>query len=285
MKKALLVLMLILIFSPLALAHADGPIYYFIKVEGNGGPFFKLSINGKTIMEGTPIDKYNIPLHVTRDLKNGINRMQVEYLSDEKEALTIILEGRERRENKKTGQVLFTSPAGESQGKIAKKEIQFKVELTLLNEGMFIMSDHDRQSIKELVRNFYNAISKKDKRKALAFFETAAKEEGVIYPEYVKFYLDTLASSFDQLFPSPEFKMEPLELKGFMFKTRGEIATASHADGSPIFQSREVEVMEDMVYMEDGVETHKKTKVKTKIEPESFAFKKYNGKWEFSFDY
>lgn len=283
MKKWLLLIIFTLVLSQTA--QAEGPVYYFLKVEGKADPLFDLSINGKTIMKGIPADKFNIPVHITRELKNGVNLMKVEYVSDPNESLTIILESREQKESLKSGQVIFTSPAGETQGNAVKKEIPFNVELTFIDESMFILSGTDRQSMKELIQDYYNAIGKKNKKKALAFFETAAREESAIYPEYAKLYLDTLETTLGRLFSSPEFRMEPLDLNGFMFKTHGKIATAQHADGTPVFQSNEAQVTEDIVTMEDGIEVHKKQKVKIKLDPESFSFKKYNGKWNFTFEY
>lgn len=242
---------------------ADAPEeFYFLKVGGRAAPLTRVAVNGAPVLRGM-LQSVSLPVPVTRQLKAGSNTLEVEYISDAQQGLTVVVERRRRGSPQREDVARLTSAPGETQGKSAVRTARFTLAQAPPARKALTLTEGDREQIRALIRTHYDALARRDSTAASRVFETAVNNAREVYPEGVEFHDRVMGDASRRILASPKFKMRPLRLEKLDFRVNGDVVTVGRSDGQPIFESEEIE--------ED--------KSKTKLEPRGLLFQQAAGKW------
>lgn len=113
----------------------DDGAYYFFLMKGKAAFLWQVSLNGNKVIEGTLIS-IELPLPVTKYVREGTNTLDILYTSDAQEGLTLIIERRRKGSSAREEVLRFTSRAGETEGKKARKLINFPLDGTTVVDGL-----------------------------------------------------------------------------------------------------------------------------------------------------
>lgn len=258
-----LLAILLLGLSAASAAAAEAPEeFYFLKVGGRAAPLTRVAVNGAPVLRGT-LQSVSLPVQVTRHLRAGPNALEVEYISDTQQGLTVVVERRRRGSPQRDEVARFASAAGESRGKPAARTVRFTLAQAPPARRPLALTETDKEQIRGLIRTHYDALARRDSTAASRVFEVAASNAREVYPEGVEFHQRVMDDAVRRMLASPQFKMRPLKLEKLEFRVDGDLVTVERSDRLPIFESAEID--------ED--------KSKAKLEPRGLLFQQSAGKW------
>ncbi len=271
-------ILLCVIASLMALPAAwgqDRAEYHFLRVDGKAAFLERVTLNGSPVLSGTLIS-VSLPIYVDKYLKDGQNKLELEYTSDTTEGLTVVVETRTRGPQK-TEVVKFQSAAGETGGKKVTKTIPFLVRLQPPAPPISL-TDEDRQAILTLLQTQYAILARRDPAGLRGLYDKAIREEKLIYPEGVEFFKIVLDESL-KMFANPQFRMKPFDPAGLEFTIGGQVVRVGRRDRSPVMESDPVEIEDEIILTQNGKEVRQKTKMQSQVSAVNIAFQKYDGRW------
>lgn len=272
-------ILLCVIVSLLALPAAwgqDGTAeYHFLRVDGKAAFLDRVAINGSPVLSGTLV-AVSVPVYVDKYLKDGQNKLELEYTSDATEGLTVVVETRTRGP-RTTEVVRFQSAAGETGGRKVTKTIPFRLRLQPPAPPISL-TDGDREAILALLQAQYAILARRDSAGLRGLYAKAMQEEKLIYPEGVEFFRTVLDESL-KMFANPQFRMKPFDPAGLAFTIDGQVVRVGRTDGSPVMASDPVEIEDEIVSTQNGKEVRQKTRMQSQVSAVSIPFQKYDGRW------
>lgn len=249
---------------------------YFLCMSGKAVELTAVSLNGEKIHGGKLVTQnlpHMLPELVTSKLRDGMNVLEVEYISDPAEGLNIWVEERRRGASPVTV-VTFKSAAGDSQGDSKKKLVPFQAHPR--NAPPLVLTDADRQILRNLIQDYYHALDRRDTAAVSAFLAPAAEEARAVYPEVLDWVTvgDKMTTALIQ---DKQFKMLPWEESELQFDIHGNYVKVKRSDGKPLLAS--VEVQEDVSKMNKPGDEGKVISLSSQIAPIDLSFKKIDGRW------
>lgn len=265
---------------------ADLQEYYFLHVQGKGMPVKEIVLNGVSVLGGSVVS-LSLPINVTRQIKQGLNELKVDFVSHGTEGLVTIME-RRTPGPKKTEVARLSVAANESQGKPICKELAFNIDPAPYPPPKIQLTQDDEKEILALVDEYYQALKSKNAAKLRALYGPSLKKEEKIYPEGAKFFNKVLTKEI-ALMRREEIKMEDFSTSDVMLEQEDDKIKALRKDRKPMMQSNEIELNVEPILAEVTEESKGKGK-KTKISKEPLAikqrlvttkllFRKVDGKW------
>lgn len=266
---------------PLAAPGEPLPVY-FLRMSGKAVELTAVSLNGEKIHGGKLVTQnlpHMLPELVTSKLRDGMNVLEVEYISDPNEGLNIWVEERRRGASPITV-ATFKSLAGDSQGDSKKKLVPFQAHPR--TAPPLVLTEDDRQALRKLVEDYYHALDRRDTAAVSAFLAPAAEEARAIYPEVMD-WLTMGDKMTTALIQDKQFKMLPWEESALQFDVQGNYVKVKRSDGKPLLSS--VEVQEDVSQMNKPGDQGKILSLSSKIAPTDLPFKKIDGRWRMALPY
>jgi hypothetical protein len=258
-------------------ASAERAEYYFLTVAGRGAPISRVALNGTPVLAG-PIVSLSLPAHVTPALRSGSNTLEVEFVSDAQEGLTLTLERRRKSGPEREEVAKIAATKAESQGKRVKKAVTFAAKLPPAPKPL-LLTDADREEIRRLIQAQHEALSRKDADATARLYAAAVAEARTVYPEGVLFHQKVIDEAVRKMLANPAFRMRPLRLEHLQFQAHGEAVVVERTDRQPIFESEEVDVVEEAVVMHEGKETRTQERSTTRLAPTRLFFQRAQGRW------
>lgn len=255
-------------------AHPQVLEYHFLTVKGKARPLQRVALNGMTVLSGTLIS-VRLPVYVDNYLKSGQNELEIEYTSDEAEGLTIAVEARTSGP-KKREIVRLSSVAGETGGKKVTKAISFTAHVR--PPRPVALTDADRQAIAAVLQTQYTVLAQRDAVGLRRLYERTMREGTQIYPEGVEVFRSVL-DDWRKMLANPKFRMKPFQATGWRFSVDGEVMRVTRANGTPVMESDQVEIDEDVTFTRNGKEVHETQRVQSQIRMMRAAVRKYDARW------
>lgn len=256
-----------------ALPAAAGPgdvEYQFLRSEGAG--LHRVALNGATVASGSAIS-LSLPVYITKYLRDGPNELEVEYTSDTRVGLSVVIETRAQGPRREQVARFYSAP-GETGGDRVAKTLPFTIHLR--PQAALRFTDADEQAIMALLHTYYNTLARRDGAALRKLYEKAVGEEAQIYPEGIGLFQWVLNDSL-RVIASPQFRMKPFQRTGLRFSVAGQVVVVTRPDQSPVVESETVELDDENVPPQAGRAGGEKTK--SSLKPVSLSFKRYDGRW------
>ncbi len=261
--------------------------YYFLLVQGKGMPVKSIVLNGVNVLGGSVVS-VSLPINVTRQIKQGLNKLTVDFVSHENEGLVTIMERRRPGPKKLELARLAVNP-NESQGKQLSRELAFNVDPAPVAPMKIDLTQTDEKQILDLVNEYYGALKDKDAGRLRALYGPALRKEQKIFPEGARFFNKILTKEI-ALMRRNEIKMEPFNIEDVMLEQEEDKIKVVRKDRKPMMQSNEIELSIEPIFSEvkaNGKAEAKKEKEKEKETQQAkqrlvttkLLFRKLDGKW------
>ncbi len=229
--------------------------YYFLLVEGKGMPVKQIIVNGVNVLGGSVIS-LSMPINVTKQIKQGLNELKVDYVSHETEGLVAIMEKRVPGPKKFEIARLILKPK-ESQGKQVHKELAFNIDPAPVVPLKIDLSKEDEREILNIVEQYYGALKSKNASKLRSLYAPALRREDKVCPEGAQFFNKVLNKEIALLRRS-DIKMDEFNINDVMLEQEEDKIKALRKDRKPMMMSNEIDLQVEPIYSE--IKEEKKSK-------------------------
>lgn len=235
---------------------------YFLRIAGRALPLRSATIQGVNVL-GSPILLLNLPINITGYLKAGANEISLDYVSDPKSELTVIVE--KRTAGPKIEEIArLTVPKDESKGATAHKVLSFNMpagETTAIAS----LSDSDKQAILAEFEKYYKALAEHQPEALKELYKNSLESERKLSPENARFF-DKVLGHEAQLIKNPQIQVLPLDKEGLTFKIEGDKVKLFRESKKPLLESNEVETPQSKLLVEVS---DPKSRVKAASDPKA----------------
>lgn len=199
---------------------------------GQGG--YAFSINGQPVLRNQRIP--GLPVYVSPLLKDGANVLEVQFTSDARQPMEIVIEERYPSGAPARELARFQALAGQ----FPEQTIQ-QVEFTAHPRAIpnVQLTEKDRADIIELIKHFHETLTTRVPENVTALFGPAIDAVRGIYPEGANFAHREM-TNLGEVTQFALFKMEPFDPEGLEFQVRGNVATVYRQNGNAVLRSNEV---------------------------------------------
>ena len=220
---------------------------YFITFTGSARSVSKAKLNGQNVLSA-PIVTLTLPVNVSGYLVPGANELALEYISNPKDAMTILIEKRTVGPKKEEVAKVVLA-ANESNGAAAKKTVSFNLPKDQPSRAIKSLSDDDKKAIEKELQNYWAALNERKPDKLKALYKDSLDDERKLSPESAA-YFDKILNREASLLRNPSIKLAPLEPAGLTFKIEGDTVKLYREDKKPLLTSNEVDVQIEPVMIE-----------------------------------
>ncbi len=237
---------------------------YFLTFNGRALPVKQASINGAGILTA-PIISLTLPVNISGFVRPGLNELAVEYISDAKTPMNLLVEKRTAGP-KKEELAKLVLPADQSSRAMTTKKISFSLPSDQVTSKIEKLSDDDKKSIEQELQNYWNALSEHKGERLKAIYKDSLDDERKLCPESASFF-DKILVREASVLRNPAIKLEPLDTTGLNFKVEGDRVKLYREDKKPLLVSNEVDVQTEPVMVEvqgKGKTQSQSAKAKTK---------------------
>lgn len=276
MRSLMALLVLCIMMTQVTFTQDKNARYYFLKIEGKASQLKKVSVNGRTVLEGT-ITSVQMPLPITRSLQEGTNTLHLEFISHPDEELSLHIEQRTINSRMSLDHWSFRPDA--SKGKLTKQSLTFHIPQGALPRYATKLTPVDQEQIRQLIRQQHQAFAQRDYTAIQRLFQTSIAQESLIYPEGARFYKSILEFAFKDIISNPKFKMMPLQLDNLQFITEGDLVIVRRSDGKAVLQSYEMREDAEILHGKGKQQWSSKSRMTSQLAAEQLHFKRYNGRW------
>lgn len=274
--KSLMVLLALCITTQITFTQDKNAKYYFLKIEGKASQLKKVAVNGHTILGGT-ITSVQMPLPITRSLREGANTLKLEFISHPDEGLAFHIE--QRTVNSRVALDNWSFRANASKGKLTTQSLAFNIPKGSFTTQLVKLTPADQEKIRQLIREQHQAFAKRDYTAIQRLFHTSIAQESLIYPEGARFYKSILEFALKDMINDPRFKMMPLQLNNLTFTVEGDLVIVRRSDGKAVLQSNEIKENMETLHGKGKQQWGSKSNMTSQLAAEQLHFKRYNGKW------
>ncbi|CAN5118323.1 hypothetical protein BH11CYA1_BH11CYA1_39760 [soil metagenome] len=220
---------------------------YFISFYGSARSLSQAMLNGQNVISA-PIVTLTLPVNISGYVVPGANELVINYISNPKDAMTILIEKRTVGPKKEeVARVVLA--ANESNGSAAKKTIAFNLPKDQPSRAINSLSDDDKKAIEKELQNYWTALNERKPDKLRAIYKESLDDERKLSPESAA-YFDKILNREASLLRNPGIKLAPLENTGLTFKIEGDAVKLYREDKKPLLTSNEVDVQIEPVMVE-----------------------------------
>lgn len=220
---------------------------YFISFNGSARSVSQAKLNGQNVISA-PIVTLTLPVNISGYLVPGANELVLDYISNPKDAMTILIEKRTVGPKKEEVAKVVLA-ANESNGAAAKKTISFNLPKDQPSKAIKNLSDDDKKAIEKELQNYWTALNERKPDKLRAIYRDSLEDERKLSPESAA-YFDKILNREASLLRNPGIKLAPLEPTGLTFKIEGDAVKLYREDKKPLLSSNEVDVQIEPVMIE-----------------------------------
>lgn len=234
---------------------------YFLRIAGRALPLRSATIQGVNVL-GSPILLLNLSINISGYLRPGVNEISLDYVSDPKSELTVILE--KRTSGPKIEEVVrLTVPRDESKGATAHKTMTFNIP-SGETSAITSLTDSDKQAILAEFEKYHRALSQHQPEALRDLYKDSLETERKLSPENARFF-DKVLGRESQLIKNPQIQLLPLDKEGLSFKIEGDKVKLFRENKKPLLESNEIETPQNKLLIE--VSDPGKSKAKTAKAP------------------
>lgn len=220
---------------------------YFISFNGSARSVSQAKLNGQNVLSA-PIVTLTLPVNISGYLVPGANELVLDYISNPKDAMTILIEKRTVGPKKEEVAKVVLA-ANETNGAAAKKTISFNLPKDKPSKAIKSLSDDDKKAIEKELQNYWTALNERKPDKLRAIYRDSLEDERKLSPESAA-YFDKILNREASLLRNPGIKLAPLEPTGLTFKIEGDAVKLYREDKKPLLTSNEVDVQIEPVMIE-----------------------------------
>lgn len=220
---------------------------YFISFNGSARSVSSAKLNGQNVLSA-PIVTLTLPVNISGYLVPGANELVLDYISNPKDAMTILIEKRTVGPKKEEVAKVVLA-ANESNGAAAKKTISFNLPKDQPTRAIKSLSDDDKKAIEKELQNYWAALNERKPEKLRAIYKSSLDDERKLSPESAA-YFDKILNREASLLRNSNIKLAPLEPSGLTFKIEGDTVKLYREDKKPLLTSNEVDVQIEPVMVE-----------------------------------
>lgn len=235
---------------------------YFLTFNGRALPVKQASLNGQALLTA-PIVSLTLPVNVSGYVKPGLNELAVDFTSDPKAAMDIIVEKRVAGP-KKEELAKLTLAANQSNGQPQTQKISFNVPKDAPTAAISQLTDSDKKAIEKQLQNYWKALSERKADKLRGLYRESLENERKLCPENASFF-DKILNKEVLAIRNQNIKLEPVDTTGLSYKVEGDKVKLYREDKKPLVVSNEVDVQIDPVMIEvRGKQAAVRTRTKTR---------------------
>ncbi len=220
---------------------------YFLTFNGRAMPVKQATINGAGILTA-PIITLTLPVNISGFVRPGLNELAVEYISDTKTPMNLLVEKRTAGP-KKEELAKLVLPADQLSRAMTTQKISFSLPSDQATSKIESLSDDDKKAIEREFQNYWNALNEHKGDKLKAIYKDSLDDERKLCPESASFF-DKILVREASVLRNPAIKLEPLDTAGLSFKIEGDRVKLYREDKKPLLVSNEVDVQSDPVMVE-----------------------------------
>lgn len=220
---------------------------YFISFNGSARSVSSAKLNGQNVLSA-PIVTLTLPVNISGYLVPGANELVLDYISNPKDAMTVLIEKRTVGPKKEEVAKVVLA-ANESNGAAAKKTISFNLPKDQPARAIKSLSDDDKKAIEKELQNYWTALNERKPEKLRAIYKCSLDDERKLSPESAA-YFDKILNREASLLRNSNIKLAPLEPSGLTFKIEGDAVKLYREDKKPLLTSNEVDVQIEPVMVE-----------------------------------
>jgi hypothetical protein len=235
---------------------------YFLSFDGRALPVKQAAINGQPILSA-PIVSLTLPVNVSGYVKPGLNELTVDFTSDPKVAMNIVIEKRTPGP-KKEELAKLSLAANQSNGAPQTQKISFNLPKDASVSAISELSEADKKAIEKQLQNYWTALSERKAEKLRALYRDSLEGERKLCPENASFF-DKILNKEASVIRNQNIKLDPVDTTGLSYKVEGDKVKLYREDKKPLVSSNEVDVQIDPVMIEvQGKKGQSSAKAKTK---------------------
>jgi hypothetical protein len=144
---------------------------YFISFNGSARSVSSAKLNGQNVLSA-PIVTLTLPVNISGYLVPGANELVLEYISNPKDAMTVLIEKRTVGPKKEEVAKVVLA-ANESNGAAAKKTISFNLPKDQPARAIKSLSDDDKKAIEKELQNYWAALNERKPEKLRAIYKVS----------------------------------------------------------------------------------------------------------------
>ncbi len=220
---------------------------YFLTFNGRAMPLKQASINGAGLLTA-PIISLTLPVNISGFVRPGLNELTVEYISDAKATMNLLVEKRTAGPKKEELAKLVLA-ADQSSRAMTTQKISFSLPSDEATSKIDNLSDDDKKAIQQELQSYWNALSEHKGDKLKAIYKDSLDDERKLCPESANFF-DKILTRETSVLRNQAIKLEPLDTSGLNFKIEGDRVKLYREDKKPLLVSNEVDVQTDPVMVE-----------------------------------
>jgi len=222
---------------------------YFLHIEGRALPLKQALVNGVNVLGGAVIS-LSLPVNISGYTKAGLNTLQLDYVSDPKSNLTVIVE--KRTPGPKTEEIAkIAVTADDSKGAVKTSSVSFNLPADGGTAVVGELSDADKEAIGKEFDRYYQALASAKADQLKALYRQSLTEHRKLSPESARFFENVLAREV-AILKNKDLKLPPINREGLAFKVEGDIVKLFRQDNKPLIESNEINALVDPIMIEVG---------------------------------
>jgi hypothetical protein len=222
---------------------------YFLHIDGRALPLKQVLVNGTNVLGGSVIS-LSLPLNISGYTKAGLNTLQIEYISDPKSNLTVVVE--KRTPGPKTEEIAkLAIAADDSKTAVKSTVVSFNLPADGGVASVGELKDVDKAAISEQFEHYYKALCSAKADQVRALYRQSLADERKLSPESARFFENVIAREV-AILKNKDLRLEAFNQEGLVFKVEGDIVKLYRQDSKPLVESNEVDARIDPLMIEVG---------------------------------
>lgn len=280
--KKLQLLSLLFVSSLFAASGSDARAAegYFLRIEGRALPIKSATFNGSKLLSSSIIST-SLPIDISGYTKTGLNELTVNYISDPKSPLALIVE--KRTDGPKKEEVAkLNLDANASLGKTDEKKLIFNLPASIKITTISELTADDKDAISKELQNYHQALEGKKAEVIRQLYKPALTREKKLCPENARFF-ENVVNREIQTISNENIKLNPLSVDGLTFTVQGnkvKLEKLTKDEKQPLILSNEVEVSLEPVMIDQASKTKSANrKAMEKLVRHNLYFQNIDNKW------
>jgi len=222
---------------------------YFLHIEGRALPLKQALVNGVNVLGGAVIS-LSLPVNISGYTRAGLNTLQLDYVSDPKSNLTVVVE--KRTPGPKTEEIAkIAVSADDSKGTLKSSAVSFNLPADGGTASVGELSEADKDAIGKEFDRYYKALASAKAEQLRALYRQSLTEQRKLSPESARFFENVLAREVTIL-KNKDLKLSPMDKDGLAFKVEGDIVKLYRQNNKPLIESNEIAARIDPLMVEVG---------------------------------